>query len=1042
VDSRPLGFTVGYGDGKRVGERELVPGVYERLIDRVTRQALGALSEVTGEERELLAAEAPDRLAAHVAERLRATLRRTGDLDGQITLTQQLLADLDAVDAGTDRSLLLDEPASLLTWIGPRLLPGEARPPLPLIPLSDSDLLVNGRDEPRLGETLVRELETADRVDLLVAFIRFAGIRILLDPLRRLADRGVPMRVITTTYLGSTERRALDELRDLGAEVKVSYDTRSTRLHAKAWLLHRDSGYSTAFIGSSNLSRAALLDGLEWNVRLAQAHAPAVVDKVAATFEAYWGDPEFEAYGDSDGGRFDAAIDAERTGDSDSRLTITSGLEVRPWPYQQEILEALDVERRRHSRWRNLVVAPTGTGKTVVAALDYRRMAAQHKDLGSRPSLLFVAHRKELLEQSLRTFREVQQDGSFGELLVGGRQPSEWRHVFASIQSLTAAGIEQLDPKRFDVVVVDEFHHAEAATYRQLLDHLEPRVLVGMTATPERADGLDIKRWFEGRFAFEMRLWDALDQRLLSPFQYFGIADNTDLSQVSWRRGGYVTSNLSNVFTGDDARVAKVLRAVRDLVANPHEMRALGFCVSVEHAEYMARRFREAGIAAAAVTGETAVAERENALLRLKAGELQVLFAVDLFNEGVDVPEIDTVLFLRPTESATVFLQQLGRGLRKARDKACLTVLDFVGNQHREFRFDLRFRALTGRSRRQLERDIEQRFPYLPAGCHIELDRQAEQVVLDSVRRQLRVTTRSLVAELQQLRMQLGAVGLATFLDEAGVELEELYRFGGWTAIQRQAGVQLPQEDPDEGKLGKRIGGLTHLDDLERLSLLARLTADEVAFDSLDAREQRVATMLLAGLFGEKEAIEDLPAAGARLQQYPALCSELRELAALLDDRAPHLPTVLTDLPEVPLQVHATYKRNEIAEAFGFEGQTWREGVRHEKTTNSDLLLVTLNKSEEHYTPTTMYRDYVISRDRFHWESQSGSSQHTGAGKRYIERSSRPLLFMRFERTDPYLFIGQGELETAKGNRPIAITWKLRTPLPEDVFQASRRVAG
>ncbi len=1027
-----------------VGERELVPGVYERLIDRATRRTLETLSEVTAEERALLAAEAPERLAAHVADRLGATLRRTSDLDEQIALVQQVLEHLDAVDTAADRSLLLDEPASLLTWIGPQLLPGEARPPMPLIPLSDSDLLVNAREEPRLGEALVRELETADRVDLLVAFIRFAGIRILLGPLRRLAERGVPLRVITTTYLGSTERRALDELRSLGAEVKVSYDTRSTRLHAKAWLLHRDSGYSTAFIGSSNLSRAALLDGLEWNVRLAEAHAPTVIEKVAATFETYWADPEFERYGDGDSGRFDAAIAAEHSGDYDGRLTITSGLEVRPWPYQQEILEALEVERRRHGRWRNLVVAPTGTGKTVVAALDYRRLAEQHDELSGRPSLLFVAHRKELLEQSLRTFREVLQDGSFGELLVGGRQPSEWRHVFASIQSLTAAGIEQLDPQRFDVVVVDEFHHAEAVTYRRLLDHLTPRVLVGMTATPERTDGLDIKRWFDGRFAFEMRLWDALDQRLLSPFQYFGIADDTDLSQVIWRRGGYATAELSNVLTGDDARAAKVLRTVRDLVTEPTAMRALGFCVSVEHAEYMARRFREAGIAAAAITGETAGIERDNALLRLKAGELQVLFTVDLFNEGVDVPEIDTVLFLRPTESATVFLQQLGRGLRKARDKACLTVLDFVGNQHREFRFDLRFRALTGRSRRQLERDLEERFPYLPAGCHIALDRQVEQVVLDSVRRQLRITTRNLVAELQQLRVQLGSVDLAVFLDEVGIELDDVYKpsVGGWTALRRQAGVELPPAGPDEGKLGKRIGALTHLDDPERLSLLARLAADEAAPDALDAREQRVTTMLLAALLGEKEVLEDLGAAVARLHDYPALRSEFAELAALLEDRAPHLPTVLSDLPEVPLQVHATYTRNEIAEAFGLKGGGWITGVRYDESTNSDLLLVTLNKSEEHYTPTTMYRDYVIARDRFHWESQSNASQHTGAGKRYLERSSRPLLFMRFERTDPYLFIGQGDLEAAHGDRPIAITWKLRTALPEDVFQAARRVAG
>ncbi|TVR28393.1 MAG: DUF3427 domain-containing protein [Nitriliruptor sp.] len=316
--------------------------------------------------------------------------------------------------------------------------------------------------------------------------------------------------------------------------------------------------------------------------------------------------------------------------------------------------------------------------------------------------------------------------------------------------------------------------------------------------------------------------------------------------------------------------------------------------------------------------------------------------------------------------------------------------------------------------------------------------------MLDSVRRQLRITTRSLVAELQQLRAQLGKVDLTTFLAEAGVELEDIYKdsVGGWTALQRRAGIELAPAASDEGNIGKRVRMLLHLDDSERLTLLSRLASDEVTMGLLDIRQRRVATMVLAALFGESEVLEDLDEAAVRLQQHPALRSELGELAALLDDRAQHLPTTLSDLPEVPLQIHATYKRNEIAEAFGFAGVTWREGVRHEKETNSDLLLVTLNKSDKHYTPTTMYRDYVISRDRFHWESQSGTSQRSKTGRRYLGRASRPMLFVRFERDDPYLFIGQGDLESAHGDRPIAITWKLRTPLPEDVFQAARRVAG
>jgi superfamily II DNA or RNA helicase len=342
-------------------------------------------------------------------------------------------------------------------------------------------------------------------------------------------------------------------------------------------------------------------------------------------------------------------------------------------------------------------------------------------------------------------------DHSFGELFVDGQAPTEWRHVFASVQSLSAARMRDEDLTRFDVVIVDEFHHAEASTYQRLLERIEPRLLLGMTATPERSDGVDVRRWFDDRAAFEMRLWDALDQRLLSPFQYFGVGEEVDLSSLTWRRGAYAAEELSNVLTGDDARVRHVLRQVHDIVEDPRTMRALGFCVSVTHAQFMAQRFNEAGIAAEAVLGETKSEDRAEAIRRLRSGELQVLFTVDLFNEGFDVPDIDTVLFLRPTESATLFLQQLGRGLRKAEGKACLTVLDFIGRQHQEFRFDLRFRAITGRSRRQVERDVEEGFPLLPSGCSIQLDRVAQDIVLRNVRQQLKNTSKMLVREAQRL---------------------------------------------------------------------------------------------------------------------------------------------------------------------------------------------------------------------------------------------------------------------------------------------------
>ncbi len=260
-------------------------------------------------------------------------------------------------------------------------------------------------------------------------------------------------------------------------------------------------------------------------------------------------------------------------------------------------------------------------------------------------------------------------------------------------------------------MVVDEFHHAAAPTYGRLLKHLRPKVLLGLTATPERTDGQSVLEWFDGRIAVELRLWDALERGLLCPFQYFGLHDGTDLSHVQWSRRGYDVLALENVYTGDQARVSLVVQAIQDTVADPLAMRALGFCVSVAHARFMAHEFSRRGLRSIAVSADTPTDDREAALRDLRDGTVNVVFCVDLFNEGVDVPEIDTVLFLRPTESALVFLQQLGRGLRRTDSKSCLTVLDFIGGANRRFRFDLRFRALLGGHRSDIIRQIEERIP-------------------------------------------------------------------------------------------------------------------------------------------------------------------------------------------------------------------------------------------------------------------------------------------------------------------------------------------
>lgn len=616
--------------------RELPTGVYEEVLTQELDTALFGLQHAS---QTIDPAEVAGTLAEHLTVAIGQALRELSPENQVAKANQvlQLLGDKDRVLAGPRQLLTVarrDQPG---VW---RLL--QVRPQ---VPMSRPALLTNAGSDPKLGEELRAELPTADGVDLLCAFVKWFGLRVLEEQLLGLRSRGVPLRVLTTTYMGATDKTALDRLvRDFGAHVKVNYETRSTRLHAKAWLFGRDSGTDTAYIGSSNFSRAALLDGLEWNVRLAGVHTPELIAKFQATFDGLWEDPSFVSYDpDTDGERLLEALSIASGHTDRTTATFTvSGLEVRPYPHQQKILDDLAVEREVHDRHRNLVVAATGTGKTVIAALDYAPMPG-------RPTLLFVAHRVEILRQSLQTYREVLADGAFGELWTGASKPVVGTHVFASIQTLSASGVDRLS--QYDVVVVDEFHHAEAATYKRLLAHLEPRELLGLTATPERSDGLDVRDFFDGRTAAELRLWDALEADLLCPFHYFGTSDATDLTQLQWSRGDYDTSDLTRVYTADDARVRIVLRELLDKVGDVSRMRALGFCVSVAHAEFMAAAFNTRGVPSLAVSGATPRPERTAALQALRERRVNVLFAVDLFNEGLDVPDVDTLLLLRPTQS-------------------------------------------------------------------------------------------------------------------------------------------------------------------------------------------------------------------------------------------------------------------------------------------------------------------------------------------------------------------------------------------------------
>ncbi|WP_404390044.1 DUF3427 domain-containing protein [Humibacillus xanthopallidus] len=1025
----------------------LLEGLYESLITQALQKRLSGLADFEVHRGAIDEADAPDVLARHVRDVTLRALRMEKNPSRRLELVNELV---EALGASEDSVASAQQ---LLSVTPPRRpgAPARITRGRPTTPLSEAALLTNAPGEPGVGHEIAAELASADRVDVIMAFVKWFGLRLFEDQLTAARDRGVPLRVITTTYMGATERQALDRLvRDFGAHVKIQYDAQRTRLHAKAWLFRRNTGFDTAYVGSSNLSRAAMLDGVEWNVRLSAVSTPPLLRKFLATFDSYWNDATFEEYDpDTDRDRLDDAL-AEASGRRvNDRVTLTlSGLDVRPYSYQQEMLDQLEVERVVHDRHRNLLVAATGTGKTVVAALDYRRLAIDPAQL---PSLLFVAHRREILQQSLRTYREVLGDADFGELYVDGHRPERWQHVFASVQSLSAYGITNIPAAAYDVIVIDEFHHARAETYRRMLDHLTPVELLGLTATPERGDGFDVRELFGGRTAAELRLWDALKADLLTPFHYFAVADGMDMTRVDWKAGAYDAGELSNLFTGNDARALLVLKALRDKVADLTTMKALGFCVSREHARYMTQVFNGAGIRSAAVLGDTTSHDRDGAIRDLREGIVQVLFTVDVFNEGVDVPAINTVLFLRPTESSTVFIQQLGRGLRRARDKAVLTALDFVGHHRKEFRFDQRFRAMTGSTRTELERDIEHGFPFLPAGTQIVLDRQSQALVLDNIKSQVTRRWPNITSELRAHPTD----ELGTFLEESGVELADVVTGNrSWARLRREAGLEVPTEGPSEVTLMKRVRALCHVDDGDRArAYLTWLSDDAPAYASADPVLQAYGRMLFFSLWPDGGGFESYDAGLESLLREPAAREDLRSVVRLSQYSAERVATRLSgELGMRPLKVHARYTREEIVAALDYvsiEGRkpnSFREGVLFSPDANTDAFLVTLHKSASDYSPTTMYQDFALSPELFHWESQSVTSIASRTGQRYLNHramGSHVLLFSREQKVTtfgtgaPYLFLGEADYLEHRGERPIAITWRLRTPMPAADFAAA-----
>ncbi|MBF0432921.1 MAG: DUF3427 domain-containing protein [Fibrobacteria bacterium] len=928
-------------------------------------------------------------------------------------------------------------------------------------------VLFTGKDTNiSLHKEIRKEILSADEIWILVSFIRLSGLNCIRSALQQAASEGRVINLLTTIYCGHTEQKAVDAISALETSaVKIHYETGPNRHHAKAWYFRRINGPDTALVGSSNLSHEAFTSGLEWNVRLSERESAEALSVIEHHMLQLWADEEFELYDHTNTNHCEKLSKALKNKQSDVDITSLGYTTIcKPYPFQRDILRKLNVERNIHGCTRNLVVAATGTGKTMIAAFDYARQVNH----GRYPRLLFAAHRKEILEQSLKTFRVVLNDPNFGGIWQGSDRPADLDHVFLSIPSFHSFNADQLKycgNKHYEYVVVDEAHHGSAQSYQELFDtsYLDPKIMLGLTATPERMDGKDIKPYFNDKLAAEIRLHDAVYQGLLCPFHYYGLTDaaTVDLSKINFERGTYNSEQLERVYTGNEHHASRVLQKVNEYVSNISHCRCVGFCSGVQHALYMAEYFSKHGVPAKALSGQDTQIVRNDIVNEFRDGRLSFIFVVDLFNEGVDVPEIDTILFLRPTESLTVFLQQLGRGLRKVNSnkafesKEYLTVLDFVANAHKEYSFRPMLQALAGPQSRSIVSEVKDDFPHVPFGCNIELERKAREIILANIERSINNATQTrLIKEIQKYPYEKERpLDVIEFVKYTGIELPVLYKSKfSFTSLLQKARNGSVSEVPiaKKSKTGDALGNfiktrLLHIDSILYLKFMV-----DVLQSGIENRQSEYDNVFKTWLYydffsqsGNKLGINSIRDALQPLCEYKLWNDELSKVVDYhINNNVSHEEDVCTGLDGSPLRVYSSYFRHHVLTTIGKSSfnklESSREGIYRNREKKIECFFVTLNKEGPGFKESVRYEDYAVNEDIFHWQSQNSASTSTESGRRYIEQEKNGWKFLLFVRThskiqgiaQPFTFLGTLKYISHYGEKPVSINWKMQFPIP------------
>ncbi|OCA85912.1 DNA repair helicase [Bacillus sp. FJAT-27225] len=923
-------------------------------------------------------------------------------------------------------------------------------------------LIVNS-DKGNLLQELVDSMNECRRFYFSVAFINFSGLQLLLDPLGEAGKKGVTGRIITSTYLNFTDAKALEKIREFtNVELKVFVTDKEIGFHTKAYIFEYEDSYKV-IIGSSNITQSALKSNVEWNVEVISKSDASFIKEVLKEYDALW--ERSQVADDKLIAEYEEFLKSLKTVQTSQQLIFEKPEYITPNRMQRRAIDNL-ARLRSFGEKKALVIAATGTGKTYMSAFDVKSFRPKR--------LLFVVHREEILRKAKETFEKLlpNENLTFG-LLTGNHKEKHADYIFTT--NLTISNCyHEFRKDEFDYIIIDEAHHATSSTYQAVLNYFEPKFTLGMTATPERSDGYNVFDLFDNNVALEVRLHEALDDELVIPFHYFGITDieGIDLSDVSIDNIAEVTKRLKV-----NERVDFIIEKMEFYGHDGEKRKCLGFCASIEHAQYMAVEFNRRGYKSTCLHGGDSSDVRQQAINRLENDhdELEFIFTVDIFNEGVDIPSVNTVLMLRPTNSPIIFIQQLGRGLRKHANKSFLTVLDFIGNHNKTFLIALALNGSRYYDKESLKVAVATGFANIPGCTHIQMDKISQDRILEQIDQENFNSMKYLKEEyfefkkLNQWRIPYflldylkydGAPDPVKFIDKEKTYLQFVAKVEKTERLKA-----LLSDDPFE-KAMKELSGklplkrvyefvvIKYLLDHDYISLAAAkheilkwiqfVDDDSVlhAFETLnqdyyDSGEMSRNLKLFHfqdGILAKTAIFEKI----LRNKEYRKYIEDIVMYGIFRYEK--EFNNEYYGIPHFKL--YEQYKMADAASLSNFRKiHSSFRGSGLLTNGNDYFLYIDLHKDAD-VEEKLAYKDEIVDTRHFQWQTPHTTSQHTNTGQNIIYNKARGInlhLFIRKYKVidgknEPFIYIGKGNTIGFEGNKPITVQMELENELPYNLY--------